>query len=80
MDELTKAGELRTDRTDSYRDWIPVMVSAIVAVAGIAALLLTDFGPVTGSTANGGGMITAAAVSRAGAIVLPTPPAAGLRP
>jgi hypothetical protein len=51
----------------------PVVISIIVAVVGQAAILLNDFGP--GKAAgSGGGMVTAAAVSRAGAIAIPVGP------
>jgi hypothetical protein len=60
-------------------DSIPVIVTAIVAVVGMAGILLNNLGP--GNDSQGGGdarMITAAAVSRAGAIEIPSePPAAG---
>jgi hypothetical protein len=55
---------------------MPVIVAAIVAVVGTAAILFSDFGP--GNDSQGSGMITAAAASRAGAIVIPSePPASG---
>jgi hypothetical protein len=55
---------------------IPVIVAAIVAVVGTAVILFNDFGP--GNDSQGTGkMITAAAVSRAGAIEIPSEPPAG---
>jgi hypothetical protein len=51
---------------------IPVIVAAIVAVVGQTAVLFNDFGPGNDSQGSGNGMITAAAVSRAGAIVIPS--------
>jgi hypothetical protein len=48
----------------------PVIIAVIVAVVGQAVILLNDFGPGKGS-GSGNGMITAAAVSRAGAIDIP---------
>ncbi len=56
---------------------IPVIVAAIVAVVGTGAILFNDFGPYNNSLGSGNGMITAAAVSRAGAIVIPSDPPAG---
>jgi hypothetical protein len=64
---------MHSDGKDRH-SWMPALISAIVAVAGCAALLVMDFGPSNGSQVHGGGMITAAAVSRAGAIELPTAP------
>ncbi len=51
----------------------PAVIAVIVAVVGQAAILLNDFGPGKGS-GSGNGMITAAAVSRAGAIEIPVGP------
>ena len=59
---------------------IPVIVAATVAVVGQAVILLNDFG--AGSDSHGRGnarMITAAVVSKAGAIEIPSQPAAGRR-
>lgn len=53
---------------------IPVILAIFVAVAGQALVLFNDFGPGTGSRASAT-MITAAALSRAGAIEIPTTPA-----
>jgi hypothetical protein len=54
---------------------IPVVIAILVAVVGQAAILLNDFGPGNGSRRAGSpGMITAAAVSRAGATELPSVP------
>jgi hypothetical protein len=55
-----------------------MLVAAIVAVVGQTVTLLNDFAP--GANSQGGGkatMITAAAVSRAGAIEIPSAPPAG---
>jgi hypothetical protein len=49
---------------------VPVIVALIVAIVGQAIILFGDFGP--GIHARGTGMITAAAVSKAGAIEIPT--------
>lgn len=64
---------MHSDGKDRH-SWMPALISAIVAVVGSAVLLLMDFGPSSGWPVHGGGMITAAAVSRAGAIELPTAP------
>ena len=50
---------------------IPAMAALIVAVLGTSGLLYQDFGPGNGPQV-GGDAITAAAVSRAGAIQIPT--------
>jgi hypothetical protein len=56
----------------------PVLVAAIVAVMGQAVILLNDFGPGNDSKGSGNAtMITAAAVSRAGATEIPSAPPAG---
>jgi hypothetical protein len=49
-----------------------VFVAAIVAIVGTAGILFSDFGPDRNSQGSGNGMITAAAVARAGAIELPS--------
>jgi hypothetical protein len=57
---------------------ISVIAAAIVAVIGQTAILLNDFGPGNDSPGNGSaGMITAAEVSRAGAIEIPSEPPEG---
>ena len=55
----------------------PFMTNAIVAIVGTGAILFNDFGPDNNSLGSGNGMITAAAVSRAGAIVIPSDLPAG---
>jgi hypothetical protein len=57
---------------------VPMAVAAIVAVVGQTVILLNDFGP--GNDLQGSGnarMITAAAVSKAGAIEIPSESPAG---
>jgi hypothetical protein len=55
-----------------------VLVTAFVAVVGTAVILFNDFGPGNDSQGSGNArMITAAAVSRAGAIQIPSQPTAG---
>ena len=56
---------------------IPLIVAVIVAVVGQTAVLFSDFGPGNSSQVSGNGMITAAVVSRAGAIAIPSEPPAG---
>jgi hypothetical protein len=53
---------------------MPVIVAVIVAVVGTTAILLSHFGPGLDSQDSRSGMITAAAASRAGAIVIPSQP------
>jgi hypothetical protein len=69
---------MRAQRKDRRRDLIPVIVAAIVAVVGQTVILFNDFG--AGNDSHGGGnarMITAAVVSRAGAIEIPSEAPAG---
>jgi len=57
---------------------VPMLVAAIVAVMGQTAILLNDFG--SGNDSQGSGnarVITASAVSRAGAIEIPSQTRAG---
>ena len=55
-----------------------MLVAAFVAVVGTAVILFNDFGPGNDSQGSGSArMITAAAVSRAGAIEIPSQPPAG---
>jgi hypothetical protein len=68
---------MHAQRNARRGDSIPVMVAAIVAVVGTAVILFNDFGPIYDSQGSSNGrMITAAAVSRAGAIELPSEPSA----
>jgi hypothetical protein len=68
--------QMHAQRKHRRGDLMPVIVAAIVAVVGQAAILFNDFG--TGNHSQGSGnMITAAAVSRAGAIEIPSEPPAG---
>ncbi len=52
----------------------PVIVAAVVAAVGIAAILFKDFRPGSNSLGSGDGMITASVLARAGAFALPTEP------
>ena len=65
-----------SSRKNRRGDLIPVMVAAIVAVVGTGAILFNDFGPDNNSLGSGNRMITAAAVSRGGAIEIPSEPPA----
>jgi hypothetical protein len=57
---------------------VPMLVAAFIAVVGTAVILFNDFGPDTASQGSGNAtMITAAAVSRAGAIEVPSALSAG---
>jgi hypothetical protein len=68
--------QMHAQRKHRRGDLIPVIVAAIVAVVGQAAILFNDFG--AGNHSQGSAnMITAAAVSRAGAIEIPSEPPAG---
>jgi hypothetical protein len=56
-------------------DLKPALVTVLVAIASIAGVLFDDFGPSNSSQDSGTAkMITAAAVSRAGAIEIPSGP------
>jgi hypothetical protein len=67
---------MHAQRKDRRGDLIPVIVAAFVAVVGQAVILFNDFGPDNNSQGSRSAtMITAAAVSRAGAIeISPEPP------
>jgi hypothetical protein len=57
---------------------VPVLITAFVALAGTAGILFNNFGPDTSSQNSADArMITAEAVSRAGAIEVPSAPPAG---
>jgi hypothetical protein len=69
---------MRAQRKDRRGDLIPVIVAVLVAVVGQTVILFNDFG--AGNDPQGRGnarMITAAVVSKAGAIEIPSQPAAG---
>lgn len=55
-------------------DLIPAIVTLIVAVVGTAGILLDHFSPGASQSSSNARMITAAAVSRAGAIEIPSEP------
>ncbi len=67
-----------TQRKHRRGDLIPMIVAAFAAVVGQAIILVNDFG--SGNDLQGSGsarMATAAAVSRAGAIEIPSELPAG---
>ena len=54
------------------RAWVPVTVALFVAITGQTVVLFNDFGPSNHSSASASArMVTAEAVSRAGAIQIP---------
>jgi hypothetical protein len=54
------------------RAWVPVTVALFVAITGQTVVLFNDFGPGNHSRASASArMVTAEAVSRAGAIQIP---------
>jgi hypothetical protein len=69
---------MRAQRKDRHGDLIPVILAAIVAVVGQTVILFNDFG--AGNDLQGRGnakVITAAVVSTAGAIEIPSESPAG---
>jgi len=65
--------EMHTQTKYRRGDLRPAMIAALVAIGGIAAILFGDLGPSNASQDSGTArMITAAAVSRAGAIEIPS--------
>jgi hypothetical protein len=69
---------MHAQRKDSRGDAIPAIIAMVVAVLGMAGILFEDFGSGNGSQDSGSArMITGAAVSRAGAIEIPSEPPAG---
>lgn len=70
--------QMRASRNDRRGDLVPVIITLLAAVVGTVGILCSDLG--FGNDSQGGvnsGMITAAAVSRAGATEIPSdqPPA-----
>jgi hypothetical protein len=69
---------MHAQRKDRGGDFIPAIVTVIVAVVGTAGILFSDFGPDHDSQDSGNPrMVTAAAVARAGAIEIPSEPLTG---
>ena len=69
---------MHAQRNERRGDVIPAIVTVIVAVVAMAGILFNDFGPGNGLQDSGNArMITAAAVSRAGAIEIPSESPAG---
>ena len=64
---------MQAQRKDRRGDLIPVIAAAIVAVVGQTLILFNDFGGGNNSQGRGNArMITAAVVSKAGAIEIPS--------
>jgi hypothetical protein len=71
-------GQMHAQRKHRRGEVNPAIVIAIIAVVATAGVILNDFSPGNGSQGSGNArMITAAAVSRAGAIEIPSQPPAG---
>jgi hypothetical protein len=69
---------MRIQRKHWRGDLIPVMAAAFIAIVGQAIILFNDFGPGDDLQAGGSArMTTAAAVSKAGAIQIPSEPPSG---
>ena len=69
---------MQAQRKDRRSGLIPVILAAIVAVAGQTAILFNDVGAGNDSQGRGNArMIAAAVVSRAGAIEIPSESPAG---
>jgi hypothetical protein len=71
-------GQMYEESKERHDHAIPAMAAVIVAVLGMAGILYQDLSPANGSQLSGNAAkITAAAVSRAGAIQIPSQPRAG---
>jgi len=69
---------MSAQRKDRRGKLTPVLIAVIVAVVAQTAVLVDDFGASNNSRDRGNAkMITAAAVSKAGAIEIPSEPTAG---
>ena len=69
---------MHEEREHRHGHAMPATAAAMVAVLGMAGILYQDLGPANGSQLGGNAAkITAAAVSRAGAIQIPSQPLAG---
>ena len=69
---------MSAQRKDRRGKLMPVLITVIVAVVAQTAVLVDDFGASNNSRDGGNAkMITAAAVSRAGAIEIPSDATAG---
>jgi hypothetical protein len=65
---------LQTRPKDADGVSLPFTVATVIAVVGIVSLFLMEFGPWSDPPGDGNGMISAAAVYRAGATALPSAP------
>ena len=64
-----------TQRKKQRGDVRPAIVAAIVAIGATAGILFNDFGPsIASQDSRSARMITAAALSKAGAIEIPSEP------
>jgi hypothetical protein len=69
---------MHAQRKDSRGDAVPAIIAMVVAVLGMAGIFFEDFGSGNGSQDSGDArMITGAALSRAGAVEIPSEPPAG---
>jgi len=62
---------------DQHSEFIPMAIASLITLACVTALLLLDFRP-NNSQGNADGMITAAVVSRAGAVATPSEKPTGI--
>jgi hypothetical protein len=77
MKRIGQNMKILAQRSGLRGDLVPVVATVIVAAVGTLGIILTSLGP--GNDVRGSGdarMITAAAVSRAGAIEIPSAPTA----
>jgi len=70
--------QMHARRKDRWGDATPVIATVIIAVVSTVGILFNDLGPLNDPRGSGNArMITAAVVSRAGAIEIPSKPPAG---
>jgi hypothetical protein len=69
--------KILAQRKDPGGDLVPVVVTLTVAVLGAVGILLTSLGPGSDALSSDARKITGAAVSRAGAIEIPSGPTVG---
>jgi hypothetical protein len=76
--ERLRRRQMHPQKNEKRGDAIPVKIAIVVAVLGIAGILFQDLDLDNGSRGHGNARtITAAAVSRAGAIEIPSGSPAG---
>jgi hypothetical protein len=61
-------------RKDRHRELVPMIVAGLIALVCSVSIFWMDFGPGSDAQGSGNGMITAAVLSKAGAVALPTEP------